>query len=455
MKKLSNTKGTLEALLVIGLILIIPLFFVMRSAAEQNAAPNTPAPIAPTAVNAPALPTAANAPEDSNAMKPKQPPACTFPLAQTTTAETTPEEYTFSEPQVVMTSRYQTTIIEWLPDNQNALIMPMEDHLFDGFTGYLQTIELFNPETQATQIYATRRDGEEGPPAWNPALNAIVYPAENALGRDSNNRLKSTRQIRISYGDPDNTQLLADNLPQYYVTVKPDGSQIAYLTEKQLIKLDTSLNALAPVAFDRKALDFKHKASDDFNVLYRMTWRPNSSQIFVYNYAPDSLGYTYILDADTGQLCSLNFDGWAFVARWSPNGRYLAIIRGQGVVPVRSSDLVVLDTATGNLYVLELPQDMKGERYVDDIAWAPDNRHLFIMGGNYEYSNSDKYNGMLFLGDFISGQFDRVLPSHTFAAIWAGRGLAWSPDGSKILMNCPIVRDSSQVCLVNVQTNGQ
>ena len=33
MKQLRNTKGTLEALLVIGLILIIPLFFVMRSAA--------------------------------------------------------------------------------------------------------------------------------------------------------------------------------------------------------------------------------------------------------------------------------------------------------------------------------------------------------------------------------------------------------------------------------------
>jgi hypothetical protein len=62
MKKKLNTKGTLEALLVIGLILIIPLFFVIRTAAVQNAAPNTPAP---------ALPIAANMEED-NAMKPQR-----------------------------------------------------------------------------------------------------------------------------------------------------------------------------------------------------------------------------------------------------------------------------------------------------------------------------------------------------------------------------------------------
>jgi hypothetical protein len=77
------------------------------------------------------------------------------------------------------------------------------------------------------------------------------------------------------------------------------------------------------------------------------------------------------------------------------------------------------------------------------------------MGDNYGYENSDKYNGMLFLGDFISGQIDHILPSHTFTAIWAGSNLAWSPDGSKLLLNCPTARESSQVCLIGVQTSGQ
>ncbi len=73
MKKTRNTKGTLETLLVIGLILIIPLFFVIRTAAVQNTAPNTPAPSLPTVANAPTLSTAANTEEDS-AMKPNNRP---------------------------------------------------------------------------------------------------------------------------------------------------------------------------------------------------------------------------------------------------------------------------------------------------------------------------------------------------------------------------------------------
>ena len=51
MKKTRKLNGTLETLLVIGLILIIPLFFVIRTAAVQNAAPNTPVPSLPTAAN--------------------------------------------------------------------------------------------------------------------------------------------------------------------------------------------------------------------------------------------------------------------------------------------------------------------------------------------------------------------------------------------------------------------
>lgn len=443
MNKTSKAKGVLEILLVIGLILLIPLFFAIKSRANPQVVPNTAAPVVPTAVqNTEPLITTA----------PKQPPACTFPLAQTTTAESTPEEYTFSEPEVVLTSKYQIDIIEWLPDNQNVLIMPMDDHKFDGIDGYLQTIELFNPETQETKVYATRWRSEGAPPAWNPALNAVVYPYTNILGEDkTTKKLNVDRQVRISYGNPDDTQLLVNNLPQNYITVKPDGNQMAYLTEKSLVKIGASLNVLKPVPFDRKLQDYKH----EFTVIYKMSWRPNSLYIFLYNEATDNLGYTYLLNTDTNELCNLNFDGWALVARWSPNGRYLAIIRAQSYVPIQSSDLIVLDTATGNLYTIELPQEVEGKRYVDDITWAPDNYHLFVIGSHNDYSSSEKFNEVLFLGDFITGRMDRVIPSHKFTSIWAGTNLAWSPDGLKLIMNCPISEETSQVCLISVQKSGQ
>jgi Tol biopolymer transport system component len=376
------------------------------------------------------------------------PPQCTFPLAETTEAESTPEEYTFSEPQVVLTDELQPDIVDWLPDNQNVLIMPLK--LIDlGMNGYQQTIELFNPETGKTQIYATRRRVNEAPPAWNPALNAIVYPAMNVLEGSTITDFRFTRQVMISYGNPDNTQILADNLPQYYVAVKPDGSQIAYLLDKQLFRLNVELKPLFPISFDREQWDYLHENKDDVTVDYRMAWRPNSPQIFLYNWAFDNLGYTYILDTDTGQLCNLNFGGWALSTRWSPNGRYLAIIRAQDDVPVQSTDLAVLDIATGNLYILGIPQEIGGRHLIKDIDWAPDNRHLFIVG------KSDVYRGMLFLGDFMSQQIDRILPSYEFMTVEVGTNLAWSPDGSKLLLNCSISEEAKQLCLIFVQTDEQ
>ena len=459
MNKTSKVKGVFEVLVVIGLILVIPLFFAIKTAADRQAVQKTPMPPAPTA---------SEVPETNSVITAQQPPQCTFPLAQTTTAEPVPEEYTFSEPQVVITvssktpdsqfwlSEPQPDIIKWLPDNQNVLIMPSQ-FIDLNMNGYRQTIELFNPETKEIQIYATRRSVDKAPPAWNSALNAIVYSDMNVLKGSTVTNFKFTRQLRISYGNPDDTQLLADDLPQYGVVVKPDGSQIAYVTAKQLVKLNTSLNAVASVSFDRKALDFKRKGPNAVNAVdYKMAWRPNSSQIFVYNWAGDNLGYTYIMDTNSGQICSLDFGGWAEIARWSPNGRYLAIVRAQGGMPVNSVDVVVLDTTMGASYILDAAEsDVEGRHFAQDIEWAPDNHHLLFTIRTTYSQVTYTYDGLLYLGDFISGQVKRILPTYQFNIGGAMLNLAWSPDGSKLLMNCPTPEGVKQVCLISVQTSGE
>ena len=132
MKKTSKVKGALEVLVVIGLILVIPLFFAIKTAADRQEAKNTPVPPAPTA---------SEVPEASFVTTAQQPPQCTFPLAQTTTAESTPEEYTFSEPQVALTDERQPDIIEWLPDNRNVLIMPSK-FIDLGMNGVVPVVEL-------------------------------------------------------------------------------------------------------------------------------------------------------------------------------------------------------------------------------------------------------------------------------------------------------------------------
>ena len=164
------------------------------------------------------------------------------------------------------------------------------------------------------------------------------------------------------------------------------------------------------------------------------------------------MGYTFLLDVDSGQLCELNFGGWAFLARWSPDGRYLAIIRNQEPsLPANSTELAVLDTATGKLYTLGVvPKELPGRHYVDDIAWAPDNYHLLTLGSILSFPGCAPdcpKDTRLYLVDFLSGQIKPL--TSQFAANTPGTNLDWSPDGSKVLALCP------KLCLISVQRSGQ
>ena len=445
MKKTSKSNGTLETLLVIGLILVIPLFFALNTRANTPAISNTIASLPPTISE--------DAFVENNAPLPKQPPTCNFPLAQITTEESVPPSYTFSEPQIVLTSSYPIDIVEWLPDNQRVLV-----------TQYIpnanqQSIELFSPQTGERDVYAIRTRIDE-PPSWLPESNAVIYPAMNIISIDKvKNRYDFTRQVRLSIGDFENTQLVADNLLHFYIAVKPDRNQIVYLTEKQLAKGNASLETQQLVAFDSTQWEYRR---DIFPPpVYKMTWRPGTSQVVLYSNG-DTGGYTFLLDTDTGKVCEIDLgnegdkSGWAELTRWSPDGRYLAIIRSWGTLPITFSDLGILDTVTGNLYTIQIAQgENLSRQFVEDIAWAPDNNHLVAIGsifplsGNGTNNQGDKQTG-LYLIDVVSGQNIHFLPDYEFSAGWPGTNLSWSSDGSQLIVRCP-TPEEERLCLITVQ----
>ena len=454
MNKKSKVKGVLEVLLVIGLILLIPLFFAIKTAAEKQQAQNTPTLLTPTIVATPVV---------NAVMTAKQPPQCTFPLAQATTAESTPEEYVFSEPQVVLTAAQGNLydIVEWLPDNQQVLmtetLLSTRENESDKFPR--QSIYLYNPETGESKTYAIRHYIEE-PPSWQLGLNAVVYPAMNFIGIDENmHGAKFTRQVWVSYGNPDTVQMLADNLPQFPLAVKPGGNTMLYLLDKKIFKWNGALKGIPSVAFDSSQWDYAKRQRSELPVSYEMTWQPGTSLIFLHSEGGGQRGggYTFILDANTGQVCELNLGGWAVKAHWSSDGRYLAIIRAMvSSSPVSLTDLAVLDTGTGNLITIGvIPQEMGEKHYVDDFVWAPDNRHLLAIGHVPSFQNTGQAGiSGLYLVDFISGQSVNLLSAYTFYANMSQNNLAWSPDGSRLLIRCPTYEED-RVCLISVQRTGQ
>ena len=165
--------------------------------------------------------------------------------------------------------------------------------------------------------------------------------------------------------------------------------------------------------------------------------------------------YTFILNVDTGKVCELNLGGWAIKARWSLDGRYLAIIRTHDQFLINLSDLAVLDSVTGKVYSINVTSSGEGKHYVDDFVWAPDGYHLLAIGRLMPYTNqSDDQQSRLYLIDFISEQNDDVLPKYTFYADENSSNLAWPPDSSKLVVRCP-TQTIDKICFISVQKAGQ
>jgi hypothetical protein len=455
-KKTETYKGVLELLLVIGIILLIPLFFAVRTSANSQPASRTPTTAAPVT---------ASASEESAAIKPQRPPACTFPLAQISTKESQPEEYTFSEPQVVLTAPEGNplNVAQWLPDNQQILVTEV---LYNQWKGgdpndIQESISIYNPETGESKPYAIRSRTDETP-IWLPDKNGVVYSSVTISNLDAkNSAYEINRNLWISYGDPNTVQLLADNL-QLPLVNKPDGSEFMYVSNKQISKQDETLESIqSSASFDPAQWDYATSRRDKNPVSYRMAWQPGTSLVFLYSGAGNigaGGGYTFILDTASGHVCELDFGGWAFSAHWSLDGRYLAIARSESYTNTNtSSGVAILDSMTGNLHTVgaTLP-DTEGEHYVIDFTWSPDNLHLLILQmipSNYDLDHRETYHDDLYLVDLSSDQSTHLFPE--FKSFGGINNFAWSPDGSKLLVRCPLssaLLVTDRYCLVSVQS---
>jgi Tol biopolymer transport system component len=391
--------------------------------------------------------------------------------------ESTPETYTFSEPKVVLTEPDgMFSISEWLPDSQRVLV---ERTVAEKGQVSSNSIELFNPVKVKTQIYA---ETFYGLPIWVSSLDSILYQefvAESGSYDASGNYIPPSSDtahvlLLLSNGNPNNTQTIDDSQYNHFrvsqnnhptsvyssPAVKPDGSEIVYL------KANGEIYQFYSRKISQGQFDTEQLLPIDSNILknntitrYEMAWRPYTEQIFFVGNA-DYYGRAqeFLFDMNTGKFCTFNFGLSSWFARWSPNGRYLAIIRGGAWFPIDFSDLAVLDTATGNLYTMAFSPDVEGRHYVWDIAWAPDSYHLVAIGqvGAYQHcapNCMDDVNRM-YLVDFISGKADLIFPSFQFSSGDIGENLAWSPDGTKILAQCRTEK-VARLCLIPVHINGK
>ncbi len=413
-----------------------------QSPIETPTQPPYPPPATPTPPGPPATPTVA----------PTRVPRCTF-AARPVPAEPGPslDAYHFSEPQVVLTHTSAIGIAGWPPDNQRLLItrdVPGTNR---------QAIEAFNVRTGEVRVYA-QREGANGKPLWLSGLDGVAY--STLVGRQ--------HELWISWGDPAQAEQIAPNVEGLSLAVDPAGQRLLYFpspASRQPRLLDVASRVEQAMSLDVAQWRYPKYPEPVQSMLrlsvFRIAWHPDGSQLVFYTQP-----WTFLFDMRTNEVCEIdlgqsgpeNMPIWALEAKWSPNGRYLALIT-TGTFPGQASgtgaailytDLTILDVRTGNLRTLQPAPDINGaQHYVTDMSWAPDSHHLAVLGVVRITENGSEKEG-IFIVDVTTGEFRRVLSEYDFGGGSWGWQLAWNPSGAQLAVNCP-TPEEGRLCIVRVR----
>jgi len=369
-------------------------------------------------------------------------PLCTFPggLAPEVIGLSL-DDYTFSAPKVVLTNTSGIDIAGWLPDGGQLLITSRDPEVFG------EEIEVFNVRSGDLKVFG-ERVSISGKPVWLPAAKAVAYLAVAA----------QQLELRVSYGDPKQTELVGQDVDLLSLATAPDGQRLIYFTAPtggQPLLWDSTSRTTEAMPFDlNRWKSFERPANErDF----RSVWAPDGSQIAFYTYPA-----LFLVNVGTGQGCEVDLgiesveQGpiWIFEAKWSPDGHYLAMIttatsvRGQ---LLSFTKLAILDVFTGEQLRPKLAMS-----HVWDIIWAPDSQHIIALGqiGTIQGYPIQK----AFLVSVLSGNSQPVLPEHILGGGSSDPGmqLAWSPDGRTIAVKCPLLQPETldmvedRLCLITV-----
>jgi len=294
-------------------------------------------------------------------------------------------------------------------------------------------IETFNAHTAELHQYGERIRGD-GKPVW------LDTPHKVAFADLSDNQY----DLWISgYGNARAHQPVFRNV-DYPMAGGGNTVVIVPRHQRQLVLLDGAGQARGPLPIDLAAYGF---APDNALTYFRMAWSPAGTRLAIYD-----IHRFLVANVQTGQVQVIDLGDrpeygklWAFHARWSPDGRYLALITTAGTPAVAFTKLAVLDTSTNQMQQIDV-----GLRYVSEVAWAPNSRHLAIRAVVFQQDGRAREG--LYLADAVTGAIRRMLPDMLFGTngdfTW---NLEWAPDGNTIATACPIVGEV-RVCLIAVTT---
>lgn len=373
-------------------------------------------------------------------------PPCSFAASNIPPATSTlvRNEYTFSEPTVVLTHSSAIGIQSWLPDSQRLLLTRHRANTRG------EAIDVFDVTARTMHSYGERQD-VYGQPVW--------IDAQQAVGFVENTREEGA-VLRVSYGSVGTIETPEKHLLSTYLSVHSVSQTVSVIladaqNQLQVASLDLQKGTL--LSLYQQTLSPRASSSGQapigFGDTYRLSWSPTGQKLVYYN----TTGF-YLFDAATQQVCRIDLGSdaiagkrWAFDAQWSPDERFIALRVTAGELPLSFIDLTLLDIATGAMRSAFPETSSK----VQDIAWSPDSRHILVLAT--PHSNPQGTPGkVLLLTPVNTLQFERLFPERLFGGSGWGDALAWSFDGKQVAVLCPDIGANNalatedRLCLINV-----
>lgn len=337
------------------------------------------------------------------------------------------EDYEFGEPQVILRSPTSFSIVGWLPDNQRILLVQGEPKAVASYQ--IETFDLNTGES----IYYGRFGPMHPKVAWLEKTQKVAF-----IGYD---------------GGPTYLQVSGRDASESITLIANDVREIA-ARDDLVVAMKWGVNQ--PVVFDSKgnaqqtpSVDLSEYEITSDQPFLSIQPHPFDSSVAIFDpggFVVFDLQSGAIRSFDLGEDNSETISGkrWAADAKWSPEGKQMALLVYVGSPPVPLTRVFILNMESE--IITEIPLPMK---FITDLEWAPNGQHL-LVGGKSDISG----DGEILLVDTVSLQHLRIEQvSKSFIYGDTGLNMKWSSDGNKLLIRC--VPDASsadaQICLTDVK----
>ncbi len=424
MKRLSSLFGTLLGLLALAaLVMVLVTTRQTLPKGPQPASQGLQSPIQP-----PTPPRATPTPPPATPTPPRATPTPALPVVPWPIAPpyTPPPGWThitldqieFGDPTVVFTTTRPLKILQWLPDNRRLLL--------EFGVGDADIVTLDTTRGEVT-YYASRPENDLAP-VWVNKVNGIVYqfcpsnrPCEVRFVRAGQKpRTLSQGGTRLAVHQPSGRVLVAGPQTPLLAVDLVEGRRVA----------PPVLLTPAP----ERAPFFIGRWSDYVSVDPRGRWlahiwgNVDGVHIDITNITTGRAHPVRIWDEEMEMLSGEGGFKWRPGASvWSPGGRYLAVIVEGWVNLLMTSKIAVIEPESGTWHWLDIPS-----RFVDEIDWAPDERHMLVKAGHERDDNGNMMPNAFWLIDTETTNVRRFNSFRIKYPTSGGAFMAWSPNGMKI-----------------------